>query len=155
MTITIGMYQYIAEKKIRFQSSRGPLSLENLYDLQLTNPTGVSLDQVAMTIQDEIDDLQAGNKSFVETDNKNNAALKLAQMKLEIVVDLIEKRKAEREAFRDSVAKQQQRRQLQDLLAQKELEARSNMTIDQIKDELAKLDEPLATNPETSESDDA
>jgi hypothetical protein len=84
------IYKTGMKLKLRFETSRGQLTIEQLFDLPLISKTKVSLNDVAVTISDSITD----KKDFVGVGANNN---KIAELKLEIVKDIIETKKLENE----------------------------------------------------------
>lgn len=104
-----------ARKKFRFPSSKGPLQLEQLWDLPLTAKSGFSLDAVAQDLDQQ---LQAtGRTSFV--DKGTNPEKTELEQKLQIVVGIIETIQAENAALRDAAAKRAQKTQLLEILHDK------------------------------------
>jgi hypothetical protein len=79
------LFQLASRQKFRFQSIKGELTTEQLWDLPLTARGGFNLDEVAKQVAAELK--AAGEESFVKK-NSNPAKAKL-EAKLEIVKHLI------------------------------------------------------------------
>lgn len=123
--------------KVRFESTRGLLSIEQLWDLPLTSKTQFDLDTVAKAVKRELD--QASEESFVQT---TSPAATVLTLKLDIIKSVIATKLAEREAAQKKETNRQERARLTELLAAKqddELKGLSKEEIqtrlDQLKDE--------------------
>ena len=80
------LFLQATREKFRFESPKGDLSVEQLWDLPLTSRTGFDLDTVAKAVNA---DLKASNEeSFVNVNN--NPAVSRLQAKLEVVKAIIE-----------------------------------------------------------------
>ena len=73
------MYKRASKIKLRFLTSRGPLTVEQLWDLPLSE-----LDTLAISLQEGYK--KSGKKSFLETKSKKDRELKLA---FDIVLDVL------------------------------------------------------------------
>lgn len=101
--------------KFRFPSTKGLLTAEQLWDLPLQSKTGFSLDNVAQTIDAELQTV--GRTSFVEK-GSNPAKTELEQ-KLAVVVFVIDTIQAEHKEAREKAAKRVERDQLLEALHDK------------------------------------
>ena len=77
----------LAKSKARFQTPRGPLSVEDLFDLPLTG--NFSLDTVSTTVLAELD--ATPRKSLVVTTTKSD---KIIEAKIEVLKEIIEFKKS-------------------------------------------------------------
>lgn len=124
------------QQKLRFESSAGYLTVEDLWDLPLTSNVGkASLDQVGMklvkkTSNDTIASLVDGNAS---------SASESELMALEIVKYIIQVKKEQNKARLEEADKKQKRQQLMSLLEQKRNEELSQMSKEDIIKELENL----------------
>lgn len=114
-----------SKQKVRFNTSRGQLSVEDLWDLPLTSPTGrsVNLNDIAKGISREIK--EAGDEDFVDDVQKPNALLAL---KLDLVKHVISVKKAERDAADQAAKKAMQKQKILEIIdskQNKELEEKS------------------------------
>lgn len=132
----MNIFEQAARKKLRFNSVKGPLSAEHLFDLPLSSKTGFDLDSVAKAVNAALK--AETEESFVSTvSNPRKADLELA---LEIVKHVIAGRIAENEALRQKEARRAERDRLIGALANKEEQAIASMSADEIKKRLAELD---------------
>lgn len=127
-------FKVAAQKKLRYQTTRGTLAVEDLYDLPLTSEKGVSLDSVARDVHNELKATQ--QESFVESASKGS---QLLELKLDIVKDIISDRIVERDARKAALANKTKLDRLLALKAQKEDEALGEMSQEQLDAEIAKL----------------
>lgn len=129
----VNLFELAARNKFRFESNKGLLSVEDLFQLPLTG--AVSLDATARLINRDVKALE--EESFVGTPQ---AASAKAIAKLDIVKHIIAIRKAEMEAAAAKVQKQSRRAELLETLAEKQKEALKGKTQEEILAELAELD---------------
>lgn len=107
------MYENAIRNKYRFPSSKGELTVEQLWDLPLTSARGTSLDEVAISVNGNLKNLPA--ESFV-AHSTNAAAKAVLEEKLAIVVHIIQTKQAENEAARTAAERKQQRDRLTEIL---------------------------------------
>ena len=118
------MYKQASKMKLRFATSKGNLSVEDLWDLSLP-----ALDRLAVSYNEEL--AKSPRKSFITNDTPSNSELEL---KFNIVKDVITdklKDKAAREAA--------EKARLTELLAKKQSEKMESMSEDEIRQRLAEL----------------
>jgi nitrous oxide reductase len=118
-----------ARKKFRFNTSKGSLNCEDLFDLNL--PT---LDNIAVALDEEIQ--KAGRKSFVQ--KRTNSTTNL-EIQLEIVKFVIETKQAEAEERKTKEANEARRAFLLDLKNKKALEQLEGLSLEEIDEQIAGL----------------
>lgn len=101
-----------ARLKYRFPSTKGALTVEQLWDLPLQSKTGFDLDTVARDINRELK--EQAEDSFVTP--ANNTLKNELVNKLEIVVHVINTKQAENAALRDASARKAERERLNEIL---------------------------------------
>lgn len=110
--------------KLRFTTSQGILSAEDLWDIPLTTTRGnCNLNDIAKGLNRELK--AAGEEDFV---NKPTAANALIQLKFDLVKHVIAVRLAENEAARVAVERKEKKQRLLEIIAHKqdqELEGKS------------------------------
>lgn len=125
------MFEKASQLKLRFQTPKGYLPTEDLWDLKLDD-----LDTIAVRLSKEIKE-QSG-ESFIKTKTKKNDVLEL---QLEILKHIIafkldlDAKKALR------IEKKQQKERLLGLIAEKEDQALSAKSVEELKQELLALDD--------------
>lgn len=129
-------FEKAVRQKLRFPSIRGLLTTEDLWDLPLTSKNGLDLNSVAQAVNAEVK--ASGEESFV---GEPTPASTVAVLKLDIVKAVIAVKIAERDAEVTRKQKREKRDRLLELLANKEDAALAELTPDQIREQLAALDD--------------
>lgn len=118
-------------KKFRFQTERGLMSVEELWDMPLTSRDGFNLDAVAIGLDKAVD-----TKSFVK---KRSDVADVNSQKLEIVKYVIETKLADMEKAEQALANRERKQKLMAALESKASEKLVSMSEEEIRAELAKL----------------
>lgn len=123
-----------ARKKLRFDTTRGQFTVEDLYDLNLE-----SLDRIAVALDAKVS--SAGKKSFI---GKRDRTAADESVKFEIVKFIIETRLEEVEKSKARTALLGQKAFLQDLLERKRTAELETLPVEEIQKKIAALeaDEP-------------
>lgn len=124
------MYKKASKLKLRFSTSKGNLSTEDLWDLSLEQ-----LDAIAVKLDEQIE--KSPRKSFIKTVSKVNETLEL---KFAIVKDVIDTKMAEQAARENQQAKSAQRQKLLELIAEKEDSELKGKSTDELRKMLDELD---------------
>jgi hypothetical protein len=132
----INLFLQATREKFRFQSSKGDLSVEQLWDLPLTSRTGFDLDTVAKAVNADLKG--ANEESFVNT--SNNPAVSRLQAKLELVKAIIEIKLAEADAAKKRSEKAAERQRLMEVLHSKKDQELQGLSVEEIEKRLAQLD---------------
>jgi hypothetical protein len=125
------MFEKASILKLRYKVKNGNVSTEDLWDLSLED-----LNTLAKSLNKQIKD--AGEENFIEVKSKANTALDLA---FEITKHIISVKLAEQEKKKASAEKRQKRAQLLELISQKENEALSSKSLDELRKEFAELED--------------
>lgn len=131
----MNIFERAVRAKLRFETTRGALSTEQLLDMPLTARDGFSLDETAQAVAARLEAVQT--KSFVKVTPNKVAAEN--ELRLEILKHVIESKLADQKAAETRVANEERRRQLLDALAAKEGEELAGMDKKSILKELEKL----------------
>lgn len=118
-----------SRKKFRFETAKGLLSAEDLWDLNLN-----SLDAIAVALDDKIQKL--GRKSFVA---KRAASTSDLNDQLEILKFVIGTKIAEDEQKKVKADKESQKAFLNTLLEKKKTEQMEGLSVEEIQKQLASL----------------
>lgn len=126
-----------SRNKFRFNTQRGLLSTEDLWDLPLTSRNnGLSLDSIAISVNSQLKELNT--ESFVKvTNNKQQQDL---TDKLEILKFIIKTKQDELEAHKTKLEKSEKLAKLKEVLAKKEDESLINMTEEEIQKQIKELE---------------
>lgn len=130
------LYKYAAQNALHFPSIKGELLVEQLFSLPLTSRNGFDLDSVAKAVNAELK--TNGEESFVAT--SANPKQKTLEAMLEIVKDVISTKQAENAAVVARQKRTEERARLLDIITNKENEALSAASLDDLKKKLAELD---------------
>lgn len=124
---------------VRFQTNRGPTSIEDLLskDMPLTSKDGFDLDTIARTVFSALE--KEGVKSFVET--KHNANKAKLELMLDVVKYAIKLKQEALEEARNRANNKLQRERLMAALANAESNSLASKSVDELKAELAALEE--------------
>ena len=130
------LFLQATREKFRFESSKGDLSVEQLWDLPLTSRTGFDLDTVAKAVNA---DLKSSNEeSFVNA--SNNPAVSRLQAKLEVVKAIIEVKLAQAEATKKRAEKIAERQRLMEVLHSKKDQELQGLSVEEIERRLSQLE---------------
>lgn len=122
------LFEQAARAKLRFESAKGLLSAEDLWDLPLTSTKGVNLDSIARAHYLQ---LRSGNDiSFVNAGTATNVT---DQLRFDIVKHVIVTKIAENAAANDAAKRKEKKQHLLGIIAQKEGEALTSMSIDDLR----------------------
>jgi hypothetical protein len=123
------MFQKAARQKLRFESIKGQLTVEDLWDLPLTSAVGkANLDDIARDLHRQ---LKSGdNVSFVNTAEKSDETI---QLKFDIVKHVIDTKLAENTAVALERDTREKRQRLLALIEQKENEQLMGSSMDELK----------------------
>lgn len=117
------MYKEAIRQKLRFTTSKGLLSTEQLRDLSLTD-----LDNLAVSLEKDYE--ESGKKSFLV---KKSAKDKTAKLKLDIVIDILTTKVEEQEAAKNARAIKENNEKILSLIAEKEEDSLKSKSIEDLK----------------------
>jgi uncharacterized protein YabN with tetrapyrrole methylase and pyrophosphatase domain len=128
------MFEKATRAKLRFETSKGNLSVEDLWDLPLSARDGFDLDSVAKAASKKLKETQ--EESFVKPATVSNTE---HELKLEIVKFIISvklKEKADRE---EAATKSETKKKLMEVLARKQDAALESMSAEEIEAKINSL----------------
>lgn len=118
--------------KLRFETAKGLLSIEDLWDLPLDRGR-VNLDDIAIRLSRE---LKGDTESFVNKAKSENVELKA---KFDVVVHIIETRLKEADDAKQLQVRSEKKHQILEIIARKENKDLEEKTLDELKGLLANL----------------
>lgn len=124
------IFEYANRHKVRFPF-RGMISVEDLWDLSLTN-----LDSIYKTLNKQVK--QSEEESLLSTKSSVDAEL---DVQIAIVKHIVSVKLAEKEAVEKASVKKAQKQKIMSIIAAKQDEALQNSSIDDLKKMLDDLDE--------------
>jgi hypothetical protein len=119
-----------ARQKWRFTTTKGHLSFEDLWDLNLE-----ALDKIAVSLDEKIQ--KGGRKSFI---TKKTESMTEEQGMFDLVGYVIETKMAASEAAKDRAARASQKEFLEDLKKRKQIASLENLSLEDIEKQIASLD---------------
>jgi hypothetical protein len=125
------MFEQASRLKVRFDTSKGLLSVEDLWDLPLTSETGrANLDDIARGLHQALK-VSGDNVSFVTpTENKADERLQLG---FDVVKRIIEVRVAERDTAKAETDRKARKQRIMSIIAQKEDEKLSGTSLEELR----------------------
>lgn len=130
------IYKFAAKNRLRFPSSVGELTVEQLFQLPLKSHMGRDLDSVARAVNADLKSVT--EESFVEENpDPRKESLSIA---LEIVKDIIKTKLDESAAERGKRDRMEKRKKILDAIAAKDDAALSSATREDLEKQLAALD---------------
>lgn len=124
------MFLKASRIKLRFSTTRGVLSVEDLWDLKLEE-----LDALAKSLNKAVK--ASAEESFIK---KTSAADKVTELSFEIVKEVIRVKLEEQEARKLAADKRAKRAQIMELIEKKETEALGGKSLEELKKELEVLE---------------
>ncbi len=121
------MYKEASRLSLRFQTSKGPLTVEQLWTLSLND-----LDALAAGLDTALD---KSTKSFIGKKTKEDKLLKL---RFDIVIDIINTLLAEQEEDANKTKDKKYNEKIASLILEKEEEELKKLSVDELKAKLVK-----------------
>lgn len=130
------IYKEALLNRVRFSTNVGLLTLEEVMDLPLTSKSGLSVDSLAV---DLVNKLKNENKEIVSLVNEGKEDIEryVDELKLEVLKDIIEYKKALIEEKRKAQAENSEKRRIMEALARKKEDKYNDMSIEEL-EELSK-----------------
>ena len=122
----MSVYKEANRQKLRFQTSKGPLAAEQLWDLSLTD-----LDTLAVSLEEE--HATSGKKSFLV---KKSVKDKTAKLRFDIVLDVLTTKAEEAEEARIVKENKEHNQKILGLIQEKQDDALKGKSIKQLQAEL-------------------
>jgi hypothetical protein len=133
----INVFEYATRNKIRFHSSRGELTLEQLWDVPLRSADGFDLNAVAKNANKALKEVS--EESFVET-KKTTQHVRL-EITLDVVKNVIDAKLADEDAAKRRAANRVEKEKLLAILSEKQDGKLSELTEKQLRQRIAALEE--------------
>ena len=133
MDTTVNVFLEATRRSLRFSSTQGLLSVEDLWDLPLTSQKGSSLDSLAISLSKQLRDQ---TESFVNLADANNEDITL---KFNIVKQIIDIRLAERDAAKSAKEKAEKKQKILAILERKQDTVLENASAEELQTILATL----------------
>ena len=128
------IFERVSKLKLRFNTSKGQITTEDLWDLPLTSPRGVSLDAVAKVVYTQLE--QTPVKSFVTKTTRTNSELSL---KFDIVKHIIDVKLAERDAKELEATNKARKNLILETIQEKKISELKDKSVEELQKELEEL----------------
>jgi hypothetical protein len=135
--MTTNMFEYATRNKLRFQSTRGELTVEQLWDVPLRSRDDLNLDAVAKSTSKALKEIS--EESFVET--AKTAEHSRREMALEVVKYVIDSKLADEEAVKRRADNRLEKEKLLAILAEKQDGKLSELTEKELRRRIKALEE--------------
>ena len=132
----MNIFEQATRRAIRFESAKGDLSVEQLWDLPLQSRNQFDLDTIAKTVNRQLNAVT--EESFVSV--RENPAKETLSLKLELVKHIISVKLQEAEEARNRANKASEKEKLLRLLDEKQNEALRALTPEEIQERLKALE---------------
>lgn len=133
----MNMFEQAARLKLRFAvGTRVNLTVENLWDLPLTNVKGEDLDHIAIELQEK---LSTNEKSFVVQQSKSKET-QVNQLKFDIVKYIIDVRLEEQKVTNLERQRAQEIATLKELQKQAKIRDLQNLSSEEIEERIKSLE---------------
>jgi phage-related minor tail protein len=106
--------------KLRFDTPKGQLSVEDLWDLPLDSGRGTTLDSVAVALYQDIKATSEAPVSFTKKSTTSTAAMAEAKLKFEVAKFILDLRVAERDTKAEADNKRETKQKLLAVLERRE-----------------------------------
>lgn len=118
----MNIFELASRKKFRFDTSKGQVTVEDLWDLPLTSTTNrPNLDDIAKDLYKQMKEDK--EVSFVKSSAAVSADFNLIKAKFDIVKTIIDVKLAEADAAKKAKAVKEKNQRILELIAQKDDEA--------------------------------
>ena len=124
------MYKKALRTKLRFSTTKGKLTTEDLFDLSLTD-----LNNLAIALDKKLS--ETPRKSFISDITPDTQE---DELRFNIVKDIITLKLVERNAAQNAKAKAAEKAQLLEILHRKQNEALENLSVAEIEAKIAELE---------------
>lgn len=130
----MNLFEIASRNKLRVPTTKGDLTVEQLWDLPLKSANGLSLDSIAIALNKQ---LESKATSFVDEVQAPESSKLVA---FDIVLYIISVRKAEAKQAQEQAAKQSQLKFLKGLRDRKRLESFESLSEEEINKQIAELE---------------
>lgn len=117
------MYKKASRLKLKFQSEKGQLTVEQLWSL-----TEAELDAIAVALDAQVE--AGGKKSFL---SKRSAEDTITKLKFDIVIDVLNTKVEEAAAALSAKEIKEFNNEIDQLILEKEKEARKGLSVEELK----------------------
>jgi hypothetical protein len=126
----MNIFEEATRLKLRFQTVKGNLTVEQLWDLSLDNGESNLCELASELVTDIQNKPEEALSFFKKANNKKN---ELAELKFDIVKYIVTSRVAEIEEKTNEAVKKSEIEELNKLIAAREFESKANLSLEELK----------------------
>lgn len=130
----MSIFEQAVRNKVRFATSKGSVSVEDLWDMPLTSKTKFNLDTLAQALHRQLQDTSV--ESFVTKTNTINKGL---QLQFDLVKHVIEVKLQEKTKREDATRRLAKKQEIMGIIAHKEAESLRGTSIEDLRKMLEDL----------------
>jgi hypothetical protein len=131
----MSMFELATRLKLRFDTPKGQIGVEDLWDLPLTSATGrANLDDIARNLDRELK--SSACTSFVSPETPKNDA---AQLMFDVVIHIINVKVADRKVAQDAAAIREKKQKIMAIIEQKQDQALTAASLEDLEAMLTSL----------------
>lgn len=120
-------FEKATRNKVRFETNRGNITVEDLWDLPLTSKTGFSLDDIAKSFNRKLK--ESDEESFV---TKSSSANELLKLKFELVKYVISVKLEENATAKINLENKEKKNKILSIIAQKQDEKLMGSSLEEL-----------------------
>lgn len=122
------MFEKATRLHIRYETNRGTITVEDLWDVPLTSRSGFDLDSIARSAHRDLKNSEEEVSFVVKSSKKNETA----QLAFDVVKHVIEVKLAELDAATQAAAKKERKQNILAAIENKKNEALSQASVDEL-----------------------
>jgi hypothetical protein len=125
----MSLFEQATRSKLRFDTTKGMLTVEDLWDLPLISKSGaqVNLDDLARAAYKEME--EGAWQSFVQRSTKTS---EIAKLRFDIIKHIIDVKLADRDAASERAEKAAKKQRILELIATKEDESLAGKSLEEL-----------------------
>nr|DAD64512.1 MAG TPA: hypothetical protein [Caudoviricetes sp.] len=131
----MNLFEIASRNKLRVPTTKGDLTVEQLWDLPLKSANGLSLDNIAIALNKQLESKSISFVDEVQAPESSNT-----KVLFDIVLYIISVRKAEAKQAQEQAAKRSQLKFLKELKDRKRLESFESFSEEEINKQIAELE---------------
>ena len=125
----MSIFEQAVKAKLRFATSVGSLSVEDLWDLPITSSNKANLKDIAVSLQKQISATPTAALDFFDTATTVDP---MVQLRFDIVKHIVLEKQAENKLKSEAKVKETQRVEIEGLIKLKKLEQLSDKTLEEL-----------------------
>lgn len=131
----MNLFEIASRNKLRVPTTKGDLTVEQLWDLPLKSAKGLSLDSIAIALNKQLESKATSFVDEVQAPESSNT-----KVLFDIVLYIISVRKTEAKQAQEQAAKRSQLKFLKELKDRKRLESFESLSEEEINKQIAELE---------------